>query len=121
MIELFKAYGTPVHPIDWRLRDDDLSGVDLIVNATSLGMVGQPSLDIDLKTLNPNALAYDIVYRPLITPFLKQAKDQGCDIITGLGMLIHQAAPAFERFFYQGADFKAEVTPELETQIKALI
>lgn len=121
LIDMFKPYKIPVHPIDWNLRDDDLSGIDLIVNATSLGMVDQPALDIDLKTINPNAIAYDIVYRPLETAFLKQAEEYGCEIVTGLGMLLHQAAPAFEQFFYQGPDFKAEVTPELEQYIKELI
>lgn len=72
---------------------------DLIVNATSLGMIGQPSLDVDLSRQERGTLVYDIVYAPLETPLLKQARERGLRTIDGLGMLVGQAAAAFEFIF----------------------
>jgi shikimate dehydrogenase len=73
----------------------------LLANASSLGMTGQPPLDLDLSPLPDDALVYDIVYAPLETGLLKAAKDQGLETIDGLDMLIGQAALAFEMFFGQ--------------------
>ena len=95
--------------IDWPVSPDALSDVSLLVNTTSLGMVGQPKLDIDLDGLPTSALVTDIVYTPLITGLLQQAKDRGNPIVDGLGMLLHQARPGFHRWF--GID--PEVTQEL--------
>ncbi|MEE3045533.1 MAG: shikimate dehydrogenase [Pseudomonadota bacterium] len=95
--------------IDWPVSPDALSDVSLLVNTTSLGMVGQPKLDIDLDGLPTSALVTDIVYAPLITGLLQQAKDRGNPIVDGLGMLLHQARPGFHRWF--GID--PEVTQEL--------
>ena len=72
---------------------------DLLVNTTSLGMAGQGALDLDLGGLSPNAVVYDIVYGPLMTPLLQQAKMRGNTIVTGLGMLLHQARPAFNAWY----------------------
>jgi shikimate dehydrogenase len=81
---------------DW----DDRSGVlDLVVNATSLGMEGKPPLQIDFSHVPPGALVYDIVYAPLETPLLGSARKRGLRTFDGLEMLIGQAAVAFERFF----------------------
>ena len=82
--------------IDWDKKENILDGIDLLVNTTSLGMVGKNSLNIYLKNLNQNALVNDIVYVPLMTPLLTQAQGRGNDIVTGIGMLLHQARPAFE-------------------------
>lgn len=82
--------------IDWEEKENYLNEINLLVNATSLGMVGQHELNIDLKNLNKNALVTDIVYTPLMTPLLERASAQGNDIVTGVGMLLHQARPAFE-------------------------
>lgn len=71
----------------------------LLVNASTLGMKGQPPLDIDLGTLPDNAVVYDIVYAPIETPLLAAAHDRGLETIDGLEMLIGQAALAFELFF----------------------
>ncbi|WP_412559174.1 shikimate dehydrogenase [Thalassospira sp. MIT1370] len=95
--------------IDWPVSPDALSDVSLLVNTTSLGMVGQPKLDIDLDGLPTSALVTDIVYAPLITGLLQHAKDRGNPIVDGLGMLLHQARPGFHRWF--GID--PEVTQEL--------
>jgi shikimate dehydrogenase len=79
---------------------DNRSGVlDLVVNATSLGMVGQPPLDLDFSNVPPGAVIYDIVYAPLETALLAEARARGHATIDGLAMLIGQAALAFERFF----------------------
>lgn len=85
--------------VEWDDKENYLSGVTLLVNATSCGMIGQAALDIDIKGLHDNAVVYDIVYKPLMTPLLLAARARNLRIITGLGMLIHQAAPAFQSFF----------------------
>lgn len=76
-----------------------LPPADLLVNASALGMAGQPPLDLDLSRLPEDALVYDIVYTPLETPLLAQARDRELDTVDGLDMLIGQAALAFELFF----------------------
>lgn len=75
--------------------------LDLVVNASSLGMTGQPPLSFDWSHAPPGAIAYDIVTAPLETPFLQTARASGHRTIDGLSMLIGQAAVAFERFFGQ--------------------
>lgn len=86
---------------------------DLVVNASVLGMTGQPALDIDLSGLAPKALVSDIVYTPRLTPLLQQAKDQGFYIAEGIDMLLHQAAPGFEYWF----GLRPKVTPALKKLI----
>jgi shikimate dehydrogenase len=79
---------------------DDRSGVlDLVVNTTTLGMTGQPALGLDFSHVPPGSIVYDIVYSPLETPLLAEARARGHATIDGLAMLIGQAAVAFERFF----------------------
>jgi shikimate dehydrogenase len=91
---------------------DDRSGVlDLVVNTTSLGMHGQPPLAIDFSHIPPGALVYDIVYAPLETPLLAEARKRGLRTYDGLEMLVGQAAVAFERFF--GLPAPREFDPEL--------
>ncbi|WP_417845639.1 shikimate dehydrogenase [Thalassospira povalilytica] len=108
--DLVREFNDPrLTVIDWPVSPDVLSDVSLLVNTTSLGMVGQPKLDIDLDGLPTSALVTDIVYAPLITGLLQQAKDRGNPIVDGLGMLLHQARPGFHRWF--GID--PEVTQEL--------
>lgn len=85
--------------IDWSDIEDTLADVGVLVNTTSLGMSGQPELDLDLTTLPFDALVTDIVYAPLITPLLARAKSRGNTIVDGLGMLLHQAVPGFARWF----------------------
>jgi shikimate dehydrogenase len=79
--------------------DKPLAPVALLVNATQLGMVGQAPLSLDLSALPDDALVYDIVYAPLVTPLLAQAQARGLATVDGLEMLIGQAALAFELFF----------------------
>lgn len=90
-----------------------LKNADLLVNTTSLGMTGQPPLAIDLSPLKKSAIVYDIVYAPLETELLAQARARGNPIVDGLGMLLHQAAPAFERWF--------GVRPEVTSELRSLV
>jgi shikimate dehydrogenase len=93
----------------WDSRHQYLAQAQLIINSTSLGMVGQPPLELYWPShLQPNAVAYDLVYQPLATEFLLMAQKLGAQTIDGLTMLIAQAAPAFEKFFGQTPtkDFK---------------
>jgi shikimate dehydrogenase len=94
-----------------------LQTTHLLVNTTSLGMQGQPPLDIALDGLAPKAIVADIVYVPLETPLLAAARDRGYQVVDGLGMLLHQAAPAFERFFGQRPAITAELRALLERDI----
>lgn len=81
--------------IDWVEKEKYLSDINLLVNTTSLGMKNQPALEINLQSLNKNALVTDIVYVPLMTDLLTCAQINGNEIVTGIGMLLHQARPAF--------------------------
>lgn len=93
----------------WGDRAEALADAALLVNATSLGMVGQPPLDLPLDRLPPAAIVNDIVYSPLETRLLAAARARGNTAVDGLGMLLHQARPGFSAWF--GVD--PEVTPEL--------
>jgi shikimate dehydrogenase len=99
----------------WSERDVALADADLLVNATALGMKGQPRLEIDLAGMGARALVYDIVYVPLETGLLRAARARGLVAIDGLGMLLHQAAPAFARWF----GVMPQVTPGLRAMIAA--
>jgi len=99
--------------IDWENREAILQGADLLVNTTSLGMNGKEALSIDLALLPMSALVHDIVYSPLMTPLLLRAQARGNPIVDGLGMLLHQAVPAFEAWF----GIRPEVTPELRRYV----
>ena len=100
---------------DWADRDMALADAAALVNATSLGMSGRPELPLDLDALPPTSLVTDLVYSPLMTPLLAMAKRRGNDVVDGLGMLIHQARPAFQTWF--GID--PEVTEELRFKLEA--
>jgi shikimate dehydrogenase len=96
---LAQAFGPAVEAIDWQDRNRALSGCGLIINATSLGMTGKDPLDIDRAALPKDAVVADIVYSPLDTPLLAAARARGNRVVDGLGMLLHQAVPGFERWF----------------------
>ena len=101
-----------IEVVNWDRRADALKDIDLLVNTTALGMNGQPRLDLDLRHLPTSALVNDIVYAPLETELLQNAKDHGAQIVTGIGMLLHQARPAFKAWF--GMKELPEVTKELQ-------
>ena len=92
----------------WDDRAKALKGVTLLVNATSLGMTGQPPLDLDLADLPHTAAVYDIVYTPLETALLAAARGRGNRCIDGLGMLLHQGRPGFEAWFGAKVDVSVE-------------
>jgi shikimate dehydrogenase len=110
-----QRFGERVVPSRWDHRNDVLVGAGLLVNATTLGMAGQPPLEIDLAPLAPAAIVADIVYAPLVTPLLAAAGARGLRTIDGLGMLLHQAAGAFVRFF----GLRPQVTEGLRTLVEA--
>jgi shikimate dehydrogenase len=110
-----KRLGSAVVPCRWEERDRLLAGVPLLVNTTTLGMAGQPPLVIDLAALPPDAVVADIVYAPLLTPLLSAASRRGLRAVDGLGMLLHQAAGAFARFF----GTRPQVTPALRALVEA--
>ncbi|RNF34675.1 shikimate dehydrogenase [Paracoccus methylarcula] len=99
--QIRSEFGARVIVYDWAQAGNMLEGSATVVNATSLGMRGKQPLRIPLDALSPDALVTDLVYTPLITPFLAEAQARGCRIVDGLGMLLHQAAPGFERWFGQ--------------------
>jgi shikimate dehydrogenase len=92
-------FGSGIRPASWDRRATELSEASLLVNTTSLGMAGQAPLDISLESLPSGAVVADIVYTPLVTDFLKAAEAAGHPIVTGLGMLLHQAVPGFQKWF----------------------
>ena len=113
---LAASLGGPVTVFDWQALDNMLISCGLLVNTTTLGMAGQPPLDIDLSGLSsPGAVVCDIVYTPLETDLLRRARGMGMRVADGLGMLLHQAVPGFEKWF----GVRPEVTPELRALIVA--
>ena len=94
-------FGAKVKVVEWHALNSAVAGAMTIVNTTSLGMEGQGELKINLAPTPDNALATDIVYTPLETPFLKLAAARGLQTVDGLGMLLHQAVPGFEGWFGQ--------------------
>jgi shikimate dehydrogenase len=112
---LAASLGGAVTVVDWRKRADALAGASLLVNATSLGQSGQPPLDLALDALPESAVVYDIVYAPLLTPLLAAASARGNPTVDGLGMLLHQARPAFAAWF----GVMPEVTPGLRARAVA--
>lgn len=104
---------TNLVPLAWFEIHDILGQCDAVINTTSLGMSGQPPLEIDLKLLDCHAIVSDIVYAPLETDILKQAKTLGLQSVTGIGMLLHQARPGFERWF--GVD------PEVDNDLERIV
>jgi shikimate dehydrogenase len=110
-----RRFGDRVVPSRWEHRNDLLAGAGLLVNTTTLGMAGQPHLEIDLTPLAAAAVVADIVYAPLVTPLLAAAGGRGLRTVDGLGMLLHQAAGAFVRFF----GVRPQVTQGLRTLVEA--
>jgi shikimate dehydrogenase len=108
-------FGGRTHASDWCDLTAELRAADLLVNTTSLGMAGQPPLGIDLSTLPDRAVVADIVYVPLRTPLVDSARARGLRAAEGVGMLLHQAAPAFARWFGR----RPAVTPALRALVEA--
>lgn len=97
--ELNREFGSRIRVIDWLDAGNAIEDATLLVNTTSLGMTGSPELRVPLDGLNDGIVVTDLVYSPLRTRLLQVAGDAGCTTVDGLGMLLHQAVPAFERWF----------------------
>lgn len=97
-------FGAKVVVHEWVQAANILEDAVTVVNTTSLGMTGKPDFRVPLDRLNPHALVTDLVYTPLKTQLLIEAEAMGCTAVDGLGMLLHQAAPGFERWFGQRPD-----------------
>ena len=104
--------------VPWEQRGDALEGAAMVVNTTSLGMIGQPALDISLDKLPASAIAADIIYIPLETPFLTAARLRGNRTVNGLGMLLNQGRPAWKTWFGLEPDVTAELRAMIEATIK---
>lgn len=120
-IEKAQALASSISPqikvLPWSELNQSLSGIKTLVNTTSLGMVGQPPLEIDLSDLDRDALVTDIIYIPLETDLIKAAKARGNTVTNGLGMLLHQGPLAWKLWF----GIEPEVTQELRTLIEKSI
>ena len=114
---LAKEFGAPVMALPWAGRHAALADVALLVNTTSQGMHGTPPLDLKLDALPRHALVSDVIYVPLETPLLAAARLRGNATVNGLGMLLHQARPAFQAWF----GVLPEVTPGLRRIIEATL
>jgi shikimate dehydrogenase len=108
-------FGANVHPVAWDAIEGLLPRAGLLVNTTSLGMHGQPALELDASLLPSHAVVADLVYVPLETPLLSAARARGLKTADGLGMLLHQAVRGFELWFGQ----RPAVTPELRALVEA--
>jgi shikimate dehydrogenase len=107
--ELADRFGPPLQAHSLDALDMLLDGASLFVNTSSLGMDGTPAPRLAFERMRSDALVTDIVYVPLKTPFILQAEEVGLATVDGLGMLLHQAVPGFEKWFGR----KPEVTREL--------
>ncbi|MEZ5893560.1 MAG: shikimate dehydrogenase [Parvularculaceae bacterium] len=114
--ELAETFGGVA--INWERREEALAAIDLLVNTTSLGMTGEPPLELPLTELRLGAIVADIVYSPLETRLLKEAAAKGAKTVDGLAMLMHQAVPAFEAWFGAKADADAHLRALLVSALK---
>jgi shikimate dehydrogenase len=110
---LRSSFGAKVVIYDWVQAGNILDGAATVVNTTSLGMQGKPEFRVPLDGLDPKTVVTDLVYNPLKTQFLLAAEQAGCTVVDGLGMLLHQAAPGFERWF--------GVRPEVDAQTRQAV
>ena len=101
--------GAKVSVVDWRAAPETIGRADLIINATSMGMIGQPDFSQPISRAKKTALVIDIVYNPLITELLKEAKKLKLKTVGGIGMLINQAVPGFEHWFQKSPVIDDEI------------
>lgn len=104
---------TIMRPVEWDQRKDVLMNASLLVNTTSSGMINKDKLEIDISLLPTNSVVSDIVYVPLMTDLLVKAKERGNPVVTGIGMLLHQARLAFEKWH--------GVLPEVDKKLEDIV
>lgn len=105
--------GAKVSVVDWRAAPETITSADIIINATSMGMLGQPDFSQPISRAKKTALVVDIVYNPLVTELIKEAKKLKLKAVGGIGMLINQAVPGFEHWFQK--------TPIIDDEIRRFI
>ncbi len=110
---LRSEFGARVTVFEWVQAGRMMKGAKLVVNATSLGMESNPEFPVPLDALSSDAVVNDLVYTPLETPLLRHAAGIGCKTVDGLGMLLHQAVPAFERWF--------NTRPEIDDETRQIV
>ena len=110
---LRSEFGNRVVVYDWVQAGNAIDGAALVVNTTSLGMTGKPEFRVPLDGLSSDTVVLDIVYNPLETTLLTIARQAGCTVVDGLGMLLHQGTPGFERWFGQA--------PEVDDALRAAV
>ena len=110
---LRSEFGARVTVFEWVQAGRMMKGAKLVVNATSLGMESNPEFQVPLDALSSDAVVNDLVYTPLETPLLRHAAGIGCKTVDGLGMLLHQAVPAFERWF--------NTRPEIDDETRQIV
>ena len=111
--KLASTYPSKVYPHNWVAMNKLLESANIVINTTSLGMGDQSKIDLDITKLSENVIVSDIVYTPLKTDLLKSAETQNLRTIDGLGMLLQQAVPGFEKWF----GVRPEVTTELRNEV----
>lgn len=111
-------FGKPARAAEWSDLPDLLRRASVLVNATSLGMIGQPPLELETAGMPDGALVTDLVYVPLETDLLRRARQRGLRAVDGMGMLLHQAVPGFERWFGRRPTVTKELRDLVATDIK---
>jgi shikimate dehydrogenase len=106
-------FGSKITVVDWVQAGNIVEEAALVVNTTSLGMTGNAELRVPLDGLHPGQVVTDLVYSPLETRLLREARAAGCTVVDGLGMLLHQGVPGFERWF--------GVRPEVDDDLRAAV
>ncbi len=109
-LALAENFGNKVEVLDWYAVDDALKASHMVVNTTSLGMIGQPDLQLNLKNLAKSALVCDLIYTPLETTILKTSRNLGYRTVDGLGMLLYQAELGFSNWF--------NIKPDIDIQLR---
>ena len=112
-ITIAEKFGKKIEVIDWYATEEALKYASIVINTTSLGMCGQPSLKLNLENVASNALITDLVYNPIETEILTTARRNGLQTIDGLGMLLYQAELGFQNWY--------NVKPEVNTDLRAFI
>jgi shikimate dehydrogenase len=110
---LAQAFGPRVNVGDWERRDEAACAAGVLVNTTTLGMKGEAALGLDMSRLHPDCVVCDLVYVPLETELLAAARARGLVAVDGLGMLLYQGVPGFERWF--------GVRPEVTEQLRRIV